>query len=185
MNKVILLAGHDEFKKGATFDDINEFDEMIQWVEIVNLMKQFKIAPPMSLKEKVRYVNRERPLAAVSLHLNSDPSRRGHGSETLYHPNSKYGKMLAECIQAELGKQSKPDRGIKEGWYRQDHPGQEDYVGDVEGDESVLYLLRKTICPAVIVELAFIHDWKYMNNKSDICESIATGIDKYVRRVMS
>lgn len=99
---------------------------------------------------------------AAEIHFNSainaNGKHVGSGCETLYYPGSAKGKIIAEEIQKAMRwSLGNKDRGIKEGWYRQDHPGRVDYHGDVEGDETILYFLEKTRCPAVIIEPEFIH----------------------------
>ena len=62
-----------------------------------------------------------------------------------------------------------------------DSPHQIDYDGDIEGDETVDYFLRKTNCPAIIVEPDFISQIKTITEKRcGGATMIALGIIKYL-----
>ena len=73
---------------------------------------------------------------------------------TLYYPGSVKGKALASSVNSSVGLVlNSRNRGVKEGWYRMDRPGVEDYQGDVDGDENIDYFLAQTTCPAIIFEM--------------------------------
>jgi len=117
--------------------------------------------PDGGLREKVEFINANDPAFAVEIHFNSaivGGKHVGEGCETLMYPGSYAGRQLADILQRAQYQIFKPSRGVKEGWYRQDRPGIVDYQGDVDGDETIDYFLRKTKCPAVILEPEFIHN---------------------------
>ena len=118
---------------------------------------------------------------ALEIHFNSAAVPGVKGSETLYAPGSQRGSKIARIVQCHLAKQYPPNRGIKEGWYRMDRPGVIDYAGDTEGDEIIDYFLRKTKCPALIVEPEFIQNHrKITSTRLDGITQLAEGlIDAY------
>ena len=63
-----------------------------------------------------------------------------------------------------------------------DRPGHSDYPGDLDGDEVVDYFLRKTNCPAVILEPYFIHETARIEaNASIVCAVMADIIEAKLR----
>lgn len=123
--QLVLSAGHHEGAAGASFQDIVEWPLTKVWV--TELVSNFSIGAPVLiitndlLSRKIKTINALNPVPKLCLevHFNSSP-HGGAGSETLYTPGSLRSKLIAEKIQVVLSKFSKPDRGIKEGWYKQD-----------------------------------------------------------------
>ncbi len=92
----------------------------------------------VSLGERVRIANIAQADLFVSVHCNSAEINTAHGVETFHHPTSRKGIELAEAIQPELIHYSGlVDRGVKYANFQ---------------------VLRETIMPAVLVELAFINN---------------------------
>lgn len=181
MKKVFLSAGHYPQRKGASHKGFYEHDEAIVWVKklecMLSCLCDVEIVPTGTLRQKVKHMNKQKYDLAVEVHFNSLASGRAYGSETLHYPGSKKGKKCAKEIQKRLAEVFKPDRGIKEGWYRMDRPGVKDYQGDVEGDETIDYFLRKTKGTALILEPEFIqHKGKIQMNRTKGCMAIAKGI---------
>jgi N-acetylmuramoyl-L-alanine amidase len=89
----------------------------------------------VELSERVAISNRAPSRAVfVSIHLNSDPKRTGHGIET-YHSNQR-GSALAQAIHRRVVKASGgPDRGVR---------------------RARFYVLRYNKKPSVLVELGFL-----------------------------
>jgi hypothetical protein len=72
-----------------------------------------------------------------------------------------------------------PDRGAKEGWYKMDRPGVIDFYGDEDGDEMPDYFLRKTNCPALILEPEFIQQYGHIKNSRKVgTQAIAAAIQE-------
>ena len=72
----------------------------------------------------------------ISLHCNSAPRVDAEGTETYYFPGSAKGKHLASCLQfCMTDAMLTEDRGIKEADFQ---------------------VLRETVCPAALLECAFI-----------------------------
>ena len=85
----------------------------------------------------------------VSIHCNSAGNLQAHGTETWYYSTSNAGKALARCIQkAVVAAADTIDRGIKP------------TIG--------FTVLRKTPCPAVLVELAFISNTEDRKELTDL-----------------
>lgn len=180
---ILLGAGHYPESPGACYPadsaDWCEHAEAVRWVTALAfyLKEQAEpcvIYPPSTLVRKVAFINEQRPTLAVEIHFNSDPSGKGKGSETLYCPNSSKGRVIANMAQGPLGSMMSPNRGVKEGWYRMDRPGHDDYPGDVDGDEKPDYFLTHTVCPALIIEPEFIHNRAVIEASRDtVCEVLA------------
>lgn len=166
---LLLSAGHHPGGRGACFGDFCEHDEAVRWVAEIVKRIDYRVStllvPALDLVGKVKWINKQTTARlAVEIHFNSDAQRKGRGSETLYCPGSVKGYAAAEVMQDAIASVLKPNRGVKEGWHRQDRPGHKDYAGDIEGDERVDYFLKATRCTALIIEPEFIH-------RKDIIES--------------
>lgn len=175
---IYISVGHHRAKQGASYQGVTEYQLASVWgAKVVSILHYMELPAQLvfgTLKEKVIAINGNTPMLAVEIHFNSavnaQGDRIGAGSETLYYPNSMKGKRLAQCIQQKLGGIFKPNRGIKEGWYRMD----KQYGPD--------YFLAKTKCPSVIVEPEFIHRTKDIQEKRlEGCAAIAEGIDHFYR----
>lgn len=90
------------------------------------------------LKERIRIIEENAPVAAVSIHQNSYPEEYVHGAQVFYYVNSVEGKKLAQKLQDRLIQEADPEntRQIK--------------------DNNSYFLLKKTKAPLVIVECGFL-----------------------------
>lgn len=182
---IAISAGHNSNAVGACHDGFCEFPETLRWAEriaqhLLEMGHSPVLIPATDLKQKVRAVNDSKAAFALEVHFNSG-SLKAAGSETLYCPGSARGKMAAKRIQAAVSQFFTPDRGVKEGWYRMDRPGVVDFEGDKDGDEVIDYFLRKTNCPAVIIEPEFIHHReKIESNRDACCLAIAKAVHFYL-----
>ena len=118
-----------------------------------------------SLNEVISTVNKGGFDIGISIHCNAATDRKANGVETLYYPTSKTGKALADCIQKKLiEKTDLKDRGIKA--------------------RSDLGFLKRTKCPCVLVECAFISNEKeeqiLKHNYSIFAQGIVKGLDKWL-----
>lgn len=183
---IVLSAGHYPEKPGACWPADShswcEHDLAAHWVgQITALVRQqvaVQIAPSGWLGDKVRFINSLKDCKlAVELHFNSSPSAKARGSETLYVPGSWRGRRAAEIVQGFISQVFPPDRGAKEGWYRQDLPGHVDYTGDVDGDEHKDYFLANTIPVSLIIEPEFIFNRMTLEKlEQSGCRALAEGI---------
>lgn len=184
MGRVAVSAGHYPGAPGAAYGGTSEWPEAMKYRdEIIAALGARAIAvPPGTLSMKIGFINSKHCDAALEVHFNSDPARKGRGSETLYTPGSLHGHQLAVLIQKRLAVLCPPDRGVKEGWYRMDAPGRTDYAGDVEGDEAIDAFLARTNCPAVIVEPFFIHELDRIESaRAEVCRAIADVLGEFLR----
>jgi N-acetylmuramoyl-L-alanine amidase len=127
------------------------------------------LVPTGRLGAKVDWVNRGSGVAfdlALELHGNADPDEDGHGSpvadgcETLYCTGSVSGERYAESIQSVMARRlGARDRGAK---------------------AARFYWLRKTVCPAVIVEPVFIDSAQgeeiISSNPAAVADAISRGV---------
>ncbi len=188
MSKIIGLSNaHYPAAAGAHSNGFYEHQESIIWTSIVRkhlLDKGYTVvvAPIGRLPQKVRWLNKQKPVVAVEIHFNGSSNPHVNGCETLYHPNSRKGRELALRTHFELAKvMDNNNRGVKEGWYRMDAPGRIDYIGDVDGDEHPDYFLARTNCPAIIIEPEFISNVRNITVKRwEASAAIAKGIDSHL-----
>lgn len=101
----------------------------------------------------------------VSIHCNAFPAEAAHGTETWYYASSAKSMKLATAVQANIIKDlNTVDRGIKATYG--------------------LYVLKHTVMPAVLVELAFItnnNDCELLlSRQAKFANAIANGIADYV-----
>lgn len=149
--KVILVSGHDYRCPGAKAGkfiehfEVKKINALVESAlpenirllhltsDIVNIKKNCQSE---SLKWKVKIINKLKPDFAIETHLNSYFDPEVDGCETLYYP-TKNNKELATILQKALVSSiSNKDRGVKP---RKD-----------------LYFLKRTKCPAFIIEPLFI-----------------------------
>lgn len=174
---IVISAGHYPTAPGACWDGVCEHELAVQWARWIydelSFRTEVKLAPVGKLGYKVAQINEMNADLAMEIHFNS-AGGHGAGCETLYMPGSQKGKLVADIINPVLAQYTSPNRGVKEGWFRMDRPGIKDYPGDVDGDENPDYFLRKTNCPAVIIEPEFIHNYyKIEPEAENICQVLA------------
>ena len=104
----------------------------------------------------------------VAIHCNS-ASAAASGTETFYCQGSAKGEKLAQNIQSRIiAALGTVDRGIKD---------------DTQSASGSLGVLRKTACPAVLVETAFIsnaNDAQLLRDRQeDFAKAIVAGISDY------
>ena len=168
---ILISAGHYPEARGACYKGNCEHEEAMRWAE--QLVAEIEphapcmLVPTGTLPEKVHFINTHNPILALEIHFNASENAKAKGFETLYYPGSEKGEALAILTNDALAMCFANNRGVKEGWYRQDRPGYKDYDGDIDGDETPLYFLQKTKCPAVIIEPEFIHNLNVIQNNRD------------------
>ncbi len=120
------------------------------------------------MKERIKIIEENNPLATVSIHQNSYPEESVHGAQVFYYSTSTEGKKLAEKIQTRLVK------GV-------DHENNR----QIKANDSY-YLFKKTKTPIVIVECGFLSNSKEAEKLSskeyqeDIAWEIHFGIIQYL-----
>ncbi|MCK5307049.1 MAG: N-acetylmuramoyl-L-alanine amidase [Zetaproteobacteria bacterium] len=157
--KVAVSVAHHPASPGACYIDNTEHAESTIWSDLVEkyLRKrgiEVYRAPVGGLITKVNAINKQYCDLAIEIHFNSSASGKASGCETLYCPGSVAGRAAASTIQRMLvTTMGNKDRGIKEGWYR------------MEAGSVVDYFLRKTNCPALILEPEFIQQWGSLTDR--------------------
>ena len=123
----------------------------------------------ISLRERVELANKKRVHFFLSIHLNAHSNPEAKGIETLYYPTSLSGRDLARRVQNSLiNNLMMTDRGIK--------------------GRSNLFVLKKAIMPAVLVECGFItntYDRGLLTRedyRDKIAQSILTGLINYIKK---
>ena len=176
---ILISAGHYPEAKGASFGNFNEHDEAVIWAKLIAAMlgKDALVIPTGTPRQKIDFINeyhkRIPVTAAIEIHFNSAMDSQGNhvgsGCETLFCPGSMRGHVLAEAVHAQLIKVFKPDRGIKEGWYKMD---------PMNGPDA---FLSKTAMPAIIMEPEFIHRVDNIkNHREEGCFAIAHGLESFL-----
>ncbi|WP_054706214.1 N-acetylmuramoyl-L-alanine amidase [Bacillus sp. JCM 19041] len=90
----------------------------------------------IGLNERAQMANANEADTFVSIHANGWEQPSANGTETYHFPSSGQGRALAESLQNELvAELGRTDRGVKSG---------------------NLSVLRQTVMPAALVELAFV-----------------------------
>ncbi|MBO5197231.1 MAG: N-acetylmuramoyl-L-alanine amidase [Lachnospiraceae bacterium] len=90
------------------------------------------------LKKRVSLIEESKAALTVSIHQNSYPDEACRGAQTFYYTGSEDGKVLAEILQKQL------KSVLADGNHR-----------EAKGNDSY-YMLKKSICPTVIVECGFL-----------------------------
>lgn len=162
---IALVPGHSPDDPGACGGGLCEWP----WAVTVMHMAGRKLPESQVIQRKsglddlVETINDLRPEAVISLHLNAYDGNVS-GCETLHYPASEEGAGLARELQTgivhALGNH---DRGVKT---RRD-----------------LAILSDTVCPAVLLEPAFIDtatDRKYALRNADlVADAISEGIERW------
>ena len=186
MKRIALSAGHWPKARGACSGEVCEHEQAAYWCALIGRHLdaagvQVYHVPTGPLRDKVEDINRAGVDAAIEVHFNACGGCGAQGAETLYYPGSRKGETLATAIQRGMVGAGAVDRGVKEGWYKQDYPDRIDYAGDVDGDERIDYFLEATRMPAVIVEPEFIEmHMTFDRIRNDYCRAIADGIIDYL-----
>ena len=179
--RIGLSVAHRLKAYGARYGRIIEFHESVKWTDHLTACLEIEgahveVAPHGRLPEKVAFLNSKNVDLAVEIHFNA-ATLSAQGCETLYYPNSRPGKNLAECIQDYLPDAvNTRDRGVKEGWY---HSGRINDGG--ERKATPLYFLKKTNCPALIIEPEFVYqNDRIIAARESGPEAICQGILEYL-----
>lgn len=118
------------------------------------------------LVKTVRAINAGGFAFSVSLHADASDKAEAKGGHVCYHPSSKRGKKLASAIAETLTAVM---------------PGRAQTIVQ----RPNLYVLRKTICPAVLVECGFITNARdaevMVRYPRRIANAISEGIYHYVK----
>lgn len=172
--KVAIIAGHGLKYPGAVNSrlGLNEHEIVQQIVhhcgDQLNSRGVNWVSCNGSLFDKVELCNVLEVDLAVEVHLNSVRDSTIGGAEVLIaNLNSRSGP-IAQQIQENLVELGLKDRGVKVGYFRGNRK------------KGLLYFLRMTKMPAIIVECFFLSNdneaQQYSNRITDIAKTIVNGI---------
>lgn len=105
---------------------------------------------------------------AVSIHQNSYHEEAVSGPQVFYYATSTQGQQLATIIQNELIEQLAPEK-----------------KRTAKANDSY-YLLKKAVCPIVIVECGFLSNWNEATllvteeYQQKVAQAVADGIEKHL-----
>ena len=179
---IVIDPGHGGYDPGAIGGDVNEKDVALAISLLVrdkledegyNVVMTRSTDTYPSLQDRVNIAGKATdgkkiPALYVSIHCNSVDNNPGvNGTQVYYHPDSKYGTILAENIY---------NRNVVNTTLtpKQVHDG------------SGLFVIRKTLQPAALVETAFISnesDREYLTSEEGQ-EALATGIFEGIVQTM-
>ena len=94
------------------------------------------------LRARVRLLEDTNPVLMISIHQNSYPEADVDGAQVFFYSGSEAGKQLGNIVQESL------KRELKDGNHR------------IAKANKEYYLLKKSVCPAVIVECGFLSNPK-------------------------
>ncbi len=172
--KVAIIAGHGLNDPGAVNSrlDLNEH-EIVQQI-VHNCVDQLNakgihwISSNGSLHDKVELCNVLEVDLALEIHLNSFRDSTVGGAELLVANLNSRSVPTAQRIQTSLVELGLNDRGVKVGYFRGNRK------------KGLLYFLRTTKMPAIIVECFFLSNddeaQMYSNRITEIAQSIVNGI---------
>ena len=154
MAKVFIGVGHGGNDPGAVSGNLREKDlNLVTALEVYNVLHRHNVTVQMSrtndenekLNDKIAECNKFNPDVALDIHYNAGG---GDGAECYHHYKGGKGKTLAENVLAEMVKIGQNSRGAK---IKKNIWGKDFYA-----------FIRDTVCPAIIVECAF------LDNKTDM-----------------
>ncbi len=119
------------------------------------------------MQARLAFIEKEKPILAVSIHQNSYPDEAIHGAQVFYYTNSELGKGAAEAVQSALLEMDETNsRKIKA--------------------NAEYFLLKKTSVPLIIVECGFLSNSQEANDllldeyQEEIAKSICNGVLKWL-----
>lgn len=174
--KIFINPGHGGKDPGAVGKNgtkeaqiVAEIAEILRKRLVLNAYPVEVYQQNLSLSEVAAKENVSKSTLFISIHCNSHKKPEAHGLEVWYYEGSHKGMQLARIMQEQLvNGTGLTDRGIK--------------------PSAGLYVLRKTIAPAILIELPFIsnpiEEQYLLNNKKKLADCIWEAIKIYNREGM-
>ena len=182
---VVLDSGHggsDSGKVGindAREKEINlkiakKIQELLENEDVKVIMtrendEQLALSKVEDLKKRVKIMNENHPVLAVSIHQNSYKEENVSGAQVFYYKTSAEGQKAAGIIQEAL--QSVNPQNTKQ-----------------IKENDTYYLLKKTEVPTVIVECGFLSNYEEAQKlvseeyQKKIAEAVTEGILQYIEK---
>lgn len=174
---IAVSAGHGAGDPGAVFNGYTEREAAVRWAAaIVARLNGLGVpvfeVPEGKLSAKIAAVNsRPEVKVAIEVHFNAG-STKASGCETLHNPGSVSGERLARKVQSAMASFCAPNRGVKEGWYRQDPA-----LGKLAWTDKIRAV-------SIIVEPLFIHERDRIEAMADIVPGvIADALAEFYREM--
>lgn len=123
------------------------------------------------LRARAKLVEETAPVVLVSIHQNSFPEESVDGAQVFYYSGSESGKQLGRMVQERLKSE------INDGNHR------------VAKANKEYYLLKKAVCPAIIVECGFLSNpaeaelLATEEYQEKLAFAIALGVMEYINTV--
>jgi len=174
--KIVIDPGHSgPVEPGACAVGVRECDVVLSIATLLNerltenghevLLTRTGDIDHDGLAFRAELANANEADVFVSLHANGAANPAAHGTEVYHYPGSERGRRLAMCLQAQLvAELNTADRGVKEADFQ---------------------VLRETVCPAALVEVAFISnevDRRLLNGyvgQLAVAVAVASGLADY------
>lgn len=173
--KVVIDAGHGGKDPGAVRNNIKEADICLSIAKkVARKLTEAEVILTrtkdeyVTLAERVKVANEANADYYVSIHCNAAKNEAANGYECWHSIKGGKSKELAEKIIQKLQNTPLKDRGLK--------------TKANKNGQDYMYVIRKTKCPAVLVEIGFLSnqgDRAYitsMNGKETIAAAIAAAI---------
>ena len=170
LNAGHTLSGAGSGTSGVIVESIetrrvcNRLTEMLKssGVEVVPCTVDKAASQSAYLQQVVNMANRTDLDYFISIHLNNDAKKAGHGVEAYTYKGRQYPDAVEVCEHiAALGF---TNRGVKEG--------------------SGLYVIKKTKAKSMLIEVCFVNDpdaSNYQEKFEQICTAIAYALEDYVQ----
>ncbi len=120
------------------------------------------------MQKRCQIIAESKCTIAVSIHQNSYHEESVAGPQVFYYATSTQGQQLATIIQNELIEQLAPEK-----------------KRTAKANDSY-YLLKKAVCPIVIVECGFLSNWNEAallvtdEYQQKVAQAVADGIEKHL-----
>lgn len=176
MKPIAISAGHFPDRKGAFNQNHKLWEFHVCYELALDIAAKLDdqgipilLVPTGPLVQKIAFINKNNPLCAVEIHLNSF-YKVASGTECLYYPSDEKGRILATYLQTSLvNNLHLRDRGIVA--------------------RKNLAFLAKVNCPRIITESLFLNNdeevQQYLlttQGKERIIQGHAEGIAAYYGR---
>jgi len=156
--------------------------EMVKkYADVIRVAHEYKDTPLADRVAIANAIHKVQPCIYISLHNNAASAgikgfgSKATGTEVITSAGQTKSDVLAENVI----------RGIRE-----EMPNRVIRMDKRDGDmdkEMLLYVLEKTTCPAILVEVGFFDNWDEVLRIYDpkfidrVCKGIATGIYKFIK----